>query len=221
MGLVRYKSKRDFRRTREPAGRKGAASRRSRLMFVIQKHAASRLHYDFRLEMDGVLKSWAVPKGIPTSKGDKRLAVEVEDHPLEYGRFEGLIPPGNYGAGTVMVWDGGSYEMLEGQPSAAWQAGKLVFRLQGKKLKGVWTLVRMRPTEASNQKAWLLIKTEDSVREISARADDTSAQSGRTMKQIAAATGKTWESSKKSSSQFKKARLRGSAWKSRRKSQRT
>src|SRR6185369_10259249 len=105
MGLKEYKSKRNFLRTEEPSGRARAARTSRRPRFVIQKHAASHLHYDFRLEIEGVLKSWAVPKGLPMKRGDRRLAVEVEDHPLEYGNFEGTIAEGNYGAGTVMVWD--------------------------------------------------------------------------------------------------------------------
>src|SRR4030095_5742108 len=116
MSLREYERKRDFARTKEPkprvAKRKGKA-----LRFVIQKHAASRLHYDFRLELDGTLKSWAVPKGVPFGKGDKRLAVHVEDHPLDYADFEGIIPQGQYGGGTVMVWDRGTWEPLGGDPS--------------------------------------------------------------------------------------------------------
>src|SRR6266850_6120619 len=112
MGLDKYRGKRDFARTAKPSGEIAAGQRgHAALRFVVQKHAARRLHYDFRLEMDGVLKSWAVPKGFPVKKGDRRLAVEVEDHPLEYGGFEGTIPPGNYGAGTVMLWDRGTYQV--------------------------------------------------------------------------------------------------------------
>src|SRR5436190_8373897 len=108
MSLREYKAKRNFRRTAEPAGK--VAARHKELTFVVQKHDATRLHYDFRLEMEGVLKSWAVPKGFPTRRGDRRLAVEVEDHPFDYGAFEGTIAQGNYGAGTVMLWDRGTYE---------------------------------------------------------------------------------------------------------------
>jgi bifunctional non-homologous end joining protein LigD len=161
-------------------------------IFAVQKHAATRLHYDFRLEMGGVLKSWAVPKGVPTTKGDKRLAMQVEDHPLEYGSFEGAIPPGNYGAGTVMLWDTGTYEVLDDGPETALRKGKLVVRLIGHKLKGQWTLVRMRHSAEGSDKTWLLIKTGEEIRPIGARADDQSVQSGRTMKEIAAdKTGKS------------------------------
>jgi bifunctional non-homologous end joining protein LigD len=182
MSLARYKAKRDFSRTIEPAGR-SVAKRRGQPMFVIQKHAARRLHYDLRLEMDGVLKSWAVPKGIPTRQGEKRLAVQVEDHPMDYARFEGTIPEGNYGAGTVMVWDIGTFEALD--PSSGLEKGKLVVQLSGRKLKGQWTLVRLRRPGQRDEKAWLLIKTDKDAPAISARTDDTSAQTGRTMKQIA------------------------------------
>jgi bifunctional non-homologous end joining protein LigD len=196
MILARYHAKRDFARTREPAGRKPPANdRTSQRRYVIQKHAARRLHYDFRLEIAGVLKSWAVPKGIPTTQGDKRLAMQVEDHPVEYGDFEGTIAPGNYGAGTVMVWDIGTYELLDGDPTSALRQGKLVFQLDGSKLRGQWTLVKMRHTQ-QGENAWLLIKTGENVRPISARAEDRSAKSGRSMKQIAAATDAVWESNR-------------------------
>src|SRR5437868_13654462 len=130
MGLKEYKAKRDFSRTREPAG-KVKARPAKQLAFVVQKHAATRLHYDFRLEMDGVLKSWAVPKGFPTTKGDRRLAVQVEDHPIDYGGFEGTIPEGNYGAGTVMLWDKGTYIVSGGNPAEALKEGKLHLTLKG------------------------------------------------------------------------------------------
>src|SRR3954452_5862659 len=149
MGLQRYKQKRNFGATPEPEGKLAARKTRAP-MFVIQKHDATRLHYDFRLELDGVLKSWAVPKGIPTTKADKRLAMHVEDHPLDYGDFEGVIPEGNYGAGSVMVWDTGTWEVVGENPSKELADGKLKFFLHGKKLEGEWTLVRMRArSEAS------------------------------------------------------------------------
>src|ERR1700731_132557 len=140
MGLERYRKKRDFSRTPEPAGTpRPRRKRRGELGFVVQKHAASRLHYDFRLEMDGVLKSWAVPKGPSLDPGEKRLAVEVEDHPIEYGGFEGVIPAGEYGGGTVLLWDRGTWRSLEGDPVEAHRQGKIKFELQGEKLRGGWT----------------------------------------------------------------------------------
>src|SRR6266487_3924862 len=127
MGLSQYKKKRSFNKTPEPTDGKAGGKE---LRFVIQKHQASHLHYDFRLEMEGVLRSWAVPKGVPASRADKRLAMHVEDHPLDYARFEGTIPEGNYGAGTVMVWDIGAYDLTDGSLGQ----GKLHFTLKGKKL---------------------------------------------------------------------------------------
>lgn len=182
MGLREYKAKRDFKRTPEPFG-KIRETRPRAPFFVVQKHAASRLHYDFRLELEGVLKSWAVPKGFPTTKGDKRLAVEVEDHPIDYANFEGAIAPGNYGAGTVMVWDRGTYEVPGDNPVEALRAGKLHLTLRGEKLNGEWTLVRMRGSDAKPQ--WLLLKSGSDVKPISPRADDQSVLTRRTMKQIA------------------------------------
>src|SRR5882672_3603539 len=133
--LNRYRQKRDFSVTPEPLGK--AAKPGKALRFVVQKHAASRLHYDFRLELDGTLKSWAVPKGPSLDPNDKRMAVHVEDHPLSYASFEGVIPPGQYGAGTVIVWDHGTWEPL-GDPHEGYRSGKLKFRLHGQKLKGAW-----------------------------------------------------------------------------------
>src|SRR6185437_11419687 len=184
----------------EPAGNKVRAKKIKSLAFVIQKHAASHLHYDFRLEMDGVLKSWAVPKGFPFVKSDRRLAMQVEDHPIDYGGFEGTIPSGNYGAGTVMLWDFGTYNVLDGEPLDALDAGKLPLELSGKKLKGRWTLVRMKPKDGDTKVSWLMIKSEEDAKPISTRADDKSAKSGKTMKQIAGANGKVWQSNRKSSS---------------------
>jgi bifunctional non-homologous end joining protein LigD len=201
MSLTRYKAKRDFSRTNEPRGvrstRRGTGER---FLFVIQKHAARRLHYDFRLELDGVLKSWALPKGVPTVQGEKRLAVQVEDHPVDYANFEGTIPAGNYGAGTVMLWDAGICEALEGRPTEALRKGKLLFHLEGRKLKGEWTLIRMRPKEDRDDNAWLIVKTGKNARAISARADDRSVVSGRTMKQITAEADRTWQSNRNQSS---------------------
>src|SRR4249920_910407 len=140
--LQRYEEKRDFKITPEPAGR--IARRKSdNLSFVIQKHAASHLHYDFRLELDGVLLSWAIPKGPSLDPSDKRLAMHVEDHPLEYGDFEGVIPEKQYGGGTVMLWDRGTWKPKE-DPVAGYAKGHLKFELEGENLKGGWTLVRTR-----------------------------------------------------------------------------
>src|SRR3984957_13863387 len=137
MSLREYKRKRHFKRTPEPVGKPASGEGKS---FVIQKHAASHLHYDFRLELDGVLKSWAVPKGVPYTKGEKRLAVQVEDHPVSYINFEGSIPKGQYGGGTVMVWDKGTYFTNVTSPLKELESGKLHFTLDGQKLHGEWYL---------------------------------------------------------------------------------
>ena len=155
--LQPYFGKRDFKITSEPQG--GKASKGT-LGFVVQKHAASRLHYDFRLELDGTLKSWAVPKGPSLDPAAKRMAVHVEDHPIDYGGFEGTIPKGQYGAGQVIVWDKGTWEPV-GDARAGYRAGKLKFRLNGKKLQGGWTLVRMHGRAGERQEPWLLIKEKD------------------------------------------------------------
>uniref|UniRef100_UPI0025FCD524 DNA polymerase ligase N-terminal domain-containing protein n=1 Tax=uncultured Paracoccus sp. TaxID=189685 RepID=UPI0025FCD524 len=181
--LDRYNEKRDFTRTAEPRGRK---ARRAGLSFVIQKHAASRLHYDLRLEMDGVLKSWAVTKGPSLVAGEKRLAVHVEDHPLDYGGFEGIIPRGNYGAGAVIVWDRGEWAPVAGNLAG----GKLEFELHGEKLSGRWHLVRMRGKRGEKRENWLLMKSDDAA----ARPDDAldilterpeSVKTGRTVEEVA------------------------------------
>jgi len=158
----------------------------------VQKHAASRLHYDFRLELGGVLKSWAVPKGVPYKKGEKRLAMQVEDHPVSYVDFEGTIPAGQYGGGTVMVWDTGTFEPMSEAPLKDLAGGKLHFVLDGKKLHGEWYLVRMHE---GNQ--WLLIRGRDDMTPVSKKADDTSALSGKTMAAIAnARRGRVWVAKK-------------------------
>ncbi|MDQ6779813.1 MAG: hypothetical protein M3Z37_01490 [Candidatus Eremiobacteraeota bacterium] len=183
--LRRYAEKRDFSQTPEPAGKKAGAGRS--LRYVIQKHRASRLHYDFRLEADGVLKSWAVPKGPSLDPAERRLAMQVEDHPLDYRDFEGIIPAGNYGAGEVIVWDRGTYILAEGSdPSAEIGRGKIKFVLKGRKLSGMFTLVRMRPRDGS-QNAWLLIKDTDAGADPDWSADDhaESVKSGRTLDDIA------------------------------------
>src|SRR5262245_56737454 len=182
--LREYKRKRRFDVTSEPAPQKKTS--KSGRIFVVQKHRASQLHYDFRLESEGVLKSWAVPKGPAFDPKIKRLAMAVEDHPLEYALFEGIIPEGEYGGGTVMVWDFGTYKPEETPDvSAALRAGELKFTLQGKKLKGSWTLVRTR------DRNWLLIKHRDryaSERDI-AESAPFSAVTGRTLAEIAEEEG--------------------------------
>jgi bifunctional non-homologous end joining protein LigD len=193
MSLRTYASKRDFTRTKEPPAAKKTKSATESNRFVIQKHDATRLHYDFRLEVDGALKSWAVPKGMPFEKGEKHLAVQVEDHPLEYAGFEGIIPKGQYGGGTVMVWDAGAYECLGSTPAKDLAAGKLHFSLQGKKLKGEWTLVRIKGRESHD---WLLIKSGESTRPIGAKKDNESAVSGRSMAGIAKDRDAEWQSNR-------------------------
>jgi bifunctional non-homologous end joining protein LigD len=209
MGLQRYKEKRNFRATPEPAGKVASRTNRAR-MFVIQKHDATRLHYDFRLELNGVLVSWAVPKGIPTTKADRRLAMHVEDHPIDYGDFEGVIPEGNYGAGSVMVWDTGTWEAVGDDRDAALRDGKLKFRLRGKKLKGEWTLVRMREREKGKDE-WLLIKSGQDVPPISSRRDDQSVLTGRTMARIAREKARTWQSNRPASAGTFKQRIAAAA----------
>jgi bifunctional non-homologous end joining protein LigD len=201
MGLKEYQAKRNFKRTQEPAGKVVRRAKKPRAdRFVVQKHAARRLHYDFRLEMEGVLKSWAVPKGFPVQRGDRRLAVEVEDHPLDYGDFEGTIPAGNYGAGTVMVWDYGTYE-VQGEALKGLREGKLHFTLKGKKLEGEWALVRMRPRGNEDKPQWLLFKAGEDTAPISARAENKSASTGRTMEQITANNDRQWQSNRASADQ--------------------
>jgi bifunctional non-homologous end joining protein LigD len=159
MALEEYKRKRRFEETPEPPPK---VEKKSRHRFVVQKHEATRLHYDFRLELDGVLKSWAVPKGPSLDPADKRLAMQVEDHPIDYASFEGVIPQGEYGGGTVMVWDRGTWEPESPEVEAALRKGDLKFRLYGKKLKGSWVLVRTRGYGATGgRSSWLLIKHRD------------------------------------------------------------
>ena len=162
MSLEKYKEKRNFRVTPEPAGKDVPASKpKPRLSFVVQKHRATQLHYDFRLEWNGVLLSWAVPKGPSLDPSVKRLAMQVEDHPVEYGGFEGVIPEGEYGGGTVMIWDRGEWEPESEGPEAALQKGDFKFKLFGKKLRGSWVLVRTRGYGSKADKSWLLIKHRD------------------------------------------------------------
>lgn len=187
-----YNAKRDFSRTAEPSGKRKKNGKKA--LFVIQKHLASHLHYDFRLELDGVLKSWAVPKGPPTDLATKRLAMMVEDHPYDYARFEGTIPKGNYGAGTVMVWDTGTWENLGPEAHEGLKNGKLHFKLNGKKLKGEWALVKMHGPRATKGNEWLLLKHGTAMKPISPRQDDTSALSGRSMEELGGPHARRWVS---------------------------
>jgi bifunctional non-homologous end joining protein LigD len=195
MALETYQAKRDFKITSEPRGRKGRATGNS---FVVQKHDATRLHYDFRLEMDGVLKSWAVTKGPSLNPEDKRLAVHVEDHPLSYGDFEGIIPKGQYGGGTVIVWDRGSWTPL-GDPHKAYRKGHMEFELDGEKLKGRWHLVRMHGKPGEKRENWLLIKGDDEEARREGEADileerPESAKTGRQLEEVAKNPNATWHS---------------------------
>ena len=197
--LGEYNRKRDFSRTREPEG-KVPKQKGKQLQFVIQKHDASHLHYDFRLELDGVMKSWAVPKGPSLDPSVRRLAMEVEDHPISYNAFEGTIPAGEYGGGTVMLWDRGTYEAEDGGGAESlrrgYAKGDLKITLHGKRLRGSWVLVRMnRP----GRPQWLLIKHRDGTADPSRDVTEqhtTSVVSRRTMQSIAAGKGgrKVWRS---------------------------
>ena len=189
MPLEEYRRKRKFTETPEPVGR--VRRRDGRRIFVVQKHDASRLHYDFRLAINGVLVSWAVPKGPSMNPAEKRLAVRTEDHPLEYADFEGVIPQGQYGAGTVMVWDKGTYEPLgDLAPDEQLKQGKIAVVLQGKKLRGGFTLIQTgrRSAGASDRKRWLLVKHRDEQADpawnVESPTLDYSALTGRTLKQI-------------------------------------
>lgn len=187
--LSRYLAKRDLAASGEPdAGSAGRESAREIRRYVIQKHDATRLHYDFRLEMDGALRSWAVPKGLPEKAGERVLAVEVEDHPLDYGSFEGVIPAGNYGAGAVMLWDRGSYTVAEGTPESAYREGKIHLALSGEKCVGEWTLVRMKGKPGDARKNWLMIRNSGPMHRtpLKGAARERSVSSGRTLDEIAA-----------------------------------
>jgi bifunctional non-homologous end joining protein LigD len=162
MSLDKYKEKRNFKVSSEPSGKPHAAVGSKRdLLYVIQKHRASQLHYDFRLEFKGVLLSWAIPKGPSLDPSVKRLAMQVEDHPLEYGNFEGVIPKGEYGGGTVMVWDHGEWIPESDDVGGALEKGDLKFILKGQKLQGSWVLVRTRGFGSKPDKSWLLLKHRD------------------------------------------------------------
>ncbi|AKF08607.1 non-homologous end-joining DNA ligase [Sandaracinus amylolyticus] len=218
MGLETYRQKRDFARTPEPSGK---VRKKTGWSFVVQKHAASRMHYDFRLELDGVLLSWSVPKGPSYDVEEKRLAVQTEDHPVEYGTFEGIIPEGEYGGGTVMLWDRGTWEPV-GDPRVGMEKGKLDFVLHGERLEGRWTLVRLKSRPEDRGRAnWLLFKRSDEHvaehegEEITDVAL-TSVKSGRSMDEIAEAKGrsrKVWHSNRGSSEGVPsaKARIRAAA----------
>ena len=197
MSLQQYWKKRDFKKTPEPRGSAKPSS--ARLQFVIQKHAASRLHYDFRLELDGTLKSWAVPKGPSLDPSQKRLAVQVEDHPLDYADFEGIIPPKQYGAGRVLLWDRGTWSPI-GDPRSGYRRGRLKFRLFGQKLQGAWNLVRMGARGEKGKETWLLIKEDDEEarrgkdREVTKLTE--SVASGRSLEQIASGRHRVWHSNR-------------------------
>lgn len=207
MSLQRYWKKRNFKETPEPRGKTKAPS--ERLQYVIQKHAASRLHYDFRLELDGTLKSWAVPKGPSLDPGQKRLAVHVEDHPLDYAGFEGIIPPKQYGAGTVLLWDRGYWTSI-GDPRSNYHRGRLKFHLEGKKLHGIWNLVRMGGQQEAGKENWLLIKEKDEDARSGKTSEVTqklleSVESGRTIEQIASGRHRMWQSNRPAGKEAKSA----------------
>ncbi len=208
MALEEYKRKRDFSRTKEPEGKSGTSD--AGHLYLIHKHAASRLHYDLRLELNGTLKSWAVPKGPSLDPSEKRLAVHVEDHPLSYGSFEGTIPKDQYGGGTVMIWDSGFWEPV-GNPEEDYKKGRLKFRLRGRKLRGLWSLSKMGGKAGEDGKNWLLIKKKD---EKAVSGDEyniledkpLSAESGRSMDEIADAENGKQRQSSTDPSGLKKAR---------------
>ena len=202
--LEEYRRKRDFRKTAEPSGEVEPARKPSKLVFVIQKHAASHLHYDLRLELDGVMRSWAVPKGPSLDPANKRLAMQVEDHPMGYNTFEGTIPKGEYGGGTVMLWDRGTYSPDEPKPGESdedavrrgLKSGKLSFTFHGERLRGSYALVR---TDRGPKPKWLLIKHRDA--EVRTGPDITeevltSVDTGRTMEEIAGESDRVWRSNR-------------------------
>jgi bifunctional non-homologous end joining protein LigD len=205
-GLSEYRRKRNFRRTAEPRGDSARARVKGRLRFVIQKHAASHLHFDLRLELHGVMKSWAVPKGPSSEPAAKRLAMQVEDHPIEYNEFEGTIPAGEYGGGTVMLWDVGTYSVdgasngdSEDVMAARYRKGDVKVTFHGQRVKGSYALVRMKSREGASKPAWLLIKHRDEFAGKGDLADtyDTSVVTGRTMEEIAGDEGSAvWNSNR-------------------------
>ncbi len=192
--LAAYRAKRDFGKTAEPSGERSAPASH-KLRYIIQKHAATRLHWDLRLEVDGVFKSWAVTRGPSLDPADKRLAVEVEDHPLDYGDFEGTIPQGQYGGGTVQMWDRGYWTPEPGfDPEAALAKGELKFVMEGERLHGGWVLIRLKPRGGEKHNNWLLIKHKDDAatpgKGGAVVTEDRSVASGRKMADIAAGKGK-------------------------------
>ncbi len=194
--LTKYQSKRDFTRTTEPIGKKSAIKKKNNNpIFVIQKHAASHLHYDFRLEIDDVLVSWAIPKGPSTKIGEKRLAIMTEDHPLSYADFEGTIPQGEYGGGTVMVWDYGTFNNIKthnGKPvpiEKSLQNGQVEVHLDGAKLKGNFALIKFKKPDT--KKEWLLVKMKDEPGTPKSKITQKSALTNRTLEQIARESRKT------------------------------
>jgi len=208
-GLRAYRAKRKFSVTAEPRGKLGKRG----YAFVIQKHAATRLHYDLRLQLDGVMKSWAVTRGPSLVPGEKRLAVQVEDHPIEYNKFEGTIPEGEYGGGTVMVWDRGRWRP-EGDPHSGLAKGHLSFHLAGKKLHGGWHLVRMRKRPGEKRNNWLLIKQRDDAARATRGRDilmerPLSVKTGRTLEEIAQHKRKTMrKTTKRKKRKVKRAKRR-------------
>ena len=178
MKLKEYRKKRDFRLSPEPPGQQDApAEKKAPLIFVVQKHRASQLHYDFRLEWKGTLLSWAVPKGPSLDPAVKRLAMKVEDHPIEYATFEDVIPKGEYGGGTVMVWDSGIWRPDDEDVDASLRRGELKFTLLGKKLRGSWVLIRTRGYGSASDRSWLLIKHRDAY----ATTEDITAKAPRSL----------------------------------------
>lgn len=206
--LETYRKKRDFKATPEPSGAR-AKKTATRLRFVVQKHHASRLHYDFRLEAAGVLASWAVPKGPTLVAGEKRLAMHVEDHPMDYRDFEGIIPKGQYGAGEVIVWDNGTYTLAEGSdPAEEIANGKIKFVMHGKKLRGLFTLVRMKPRDGESGDPWLLFKDHDDEADPKFDVEEypESVKSGKTLEEVGAnPRAKTWNSKPKNGATRKSA----------------
>jgi bifunctional non-homologous end joining protein LigD len=212
VGLQTYRAKRNFNVTPEPRGVKKAATGHA---FVIQKHAARRLHYDLRLELDGVMKSWAVTRGPSLIPGEKRLAVQVEDHPIEYNSFEGTIPQGEYGGGTVMIWDRGVW-LPEGDPHQGLKKGRLTFTLDGVKLKGEWHLIRMRGRPGETKANWLLVKAHDEAARGEKDPDileemPLSVVTGRSIPQIAEGKGRkrVWHSNRSLKENLKAGATRG------------